>query len=326
MPVLAAFSTWRMPPGLALTLSCRPSSAVDAQYPRPQLLTPRGLWCYGDVMTNTNTATINRHSPGNFDPADYSYVGAFYQGYSEDFQHAYDPEHQELAARLGEDWADQVTTHRNGGCTSCGAHFDHGVVVRHATGELITIGHTCGEAFNLPDLAAKARRKAERAAAAAAKRRELAETRARVIASHAIGWALTLDHYILRDIARSDWPPTPRQAELVEKIMWDVLAERMSTPDESDEPAPTPVPVTGDRVEVTGKIVSIKERVNDYSGYTEWKMVVVDDRGFRVWGTLPSSIDDAEIGQRVAFSAKIQRSDGDETFGFFKRPTKARCV
>tara|TARA_R110000803_G_C11803217_1_gene299711 strand:- start:45 stop:599 length:555 start_codon:yes stop_codon:yes gene_type:complete len=75
---------------------------------------------------------------------------------------------------------------------------------------------------------------------------------------------------------------------------------------------------------IAGTILSTKQ-VEGY-GYNQWvlKMLVQDDRGFKVWGTVPTSIyADAEKGTRVQFNASIQASNDDSKFGFFKRPTKA---
>ena len=91
---------------------------------------------------------------------------------------------------------------------------------------------------------------------------------------------------------------------------------------------------------ITGKIISTK--LVDGFGYnqTVLKMVVKDDRGFKVYGTVPQAIIDEAVprphslgaqvwdyevlkGQRITFSATVQASDDDDKFGFFKRPTKA---
>lgn len=83
-------------------------------------------------------------------------------------------------------------------------------------------------------------------------------------------------------------------------------------------PDPTPCP-TG-RVEVTGEIVGLSWRDTGYG--SALKATIIDDRGFRVWVTVPrANSDDAERGHRVTFTATLTRSDDDETFGFGKRPT-----
>lgn len=88
--------------------------------------------------------------------------------------------------------------------------------------------------------------------------------------------------------------------------------------EQANEPAPAPV-VEG-RVQITGTVRSTKWVDNAYGGSR--KMLVVDDRGFKVWGTVPSALS-VERGDRVSFTATVTASDDDETFGFYSRPTKA---
>jgi hypothetical protein len=93
---------------------------------------------------------------------------------------------------------------------------------------------------------------------------------------------------------------------------------------------PAPAAAIEGRIEITGEIISSKVQYSDY-GRTS-KMLVLDDRGFKVWGTVPKDVPGecndqdewlATRGTRVTFTATISRSDNDSTFGFFKRPTKA---
>lgn len=108
--------------------------------------------------------------------------------------------------------------------------------------------------------------------------------------------------------------------------------------------APTAEVVTG-RGEVTGKIISIKPVESTYG--LEWKVVVRDDRGFKIYGTLPKALADAlygisctehdpsldgdsgwtgfATGARVRFTATIQSGD-DFGFGFYKRPVRAELL
>ena len=74
------------------------------------------------------------------------------------------------------------------------------------------------------------------------------------------------------------------------------------------------------RVEITGEILAIKLQ-ESYYGDT-LKMLVKDDRGFKVWGSIPSSLH-ASRGARVTFMAAVEPSRDDDKFGFYKRPTKA---
>jgi len=83
----------------------------------------------------------------------------------------------------------------------------------------------------------------------------------------------------------------------------------------------SPVPVTNDRIRIKGDVLSKKDVYNDYGCAT--KAIIWDERGFKVYGTLPAAILDAEIGSVVEFEAKVSAAQDDENFGFYSRPTKA---
>lgn len=95
--------------------------------------------------------------------------------------------------------------------------------------------------------------------------------------------------------------------------------------EKANEPEATPV-LEG-RMTVTGTIKSFKS-TEGYGYYSApvWKMVVLDDRGFKVYGSVPASLADAEKGDRITFTATLTPSPDDETFGWFKRPTKATII
>ncbi|XKH58370.1 hypothetical protein LG293_17235 (plasmid) [Citricoccus nitrophenolicus] len=107
---------------------------------------------------------------------------------------------------------------------------------------------------------------------------------------------------------------TARQTDAILRI----AAEKAAEPD--------PAPVAEGRGVVTGVIKSIKWQESEYGG--SLKMLVLDDRGFKVHGTVPSSLGDDGLyrGDRVSFTGICQASEDDETFGFFKRPTKAAAI
>lgn len=81
------------------------------------------------------------------------------------------------------------------------------------------------------------------------------------------------------------------------------------------------------KVEVTGEVVSIKTEEYQASYYTTVytdKMTVKDDSGFKVYCTVPTSIDGVEVGQRVRFT--VTPSHNDQKFGIGKRPSKATIL
>jgi hypothetical protein len=85
---------------------------------------------------------------------------------------------------------------------------------------------------------------------------------------------------------------------------------------EALKPPRSPAPIG--RVEVAGTVIST--RVDQHHAYgTQYKALVEDDRGFRVWGNLPYSMHNAKKGDRVSFRARFKRSPDDEFFAFWQR-------
>lgn len=86
-----------------------------------------------------------------------------------------------------------------------------------------------------------------------------------------------------------------------------------------------PVPITDQRIKITGAILSIniKEQYG-YNGGIEYRRVglILDDRGFKVWGTM----NEGDTGDKIEFMCRVQQSDKDDKFGFFKRPTKIKIT
>lgn len=93
-------------------------------------------------------------------------------------------------------------------------------------------------------------------------------------------------------------------------------------------------PLAEGRIEIEGRIVSTKYQESMYG--TTLKMLVELEDGNRVWGTMPAKLEDEawKIAQDqgknapefretlVRFTATVERSQDDEHFGFFKRPSK----
>ena len=78
------------------------------------------------------------------------------------------------------------------------------------------------------------------------------------------------------------------------------------------------------RVVITGTVLAFKRQESMYGDVL--KMLVQDDLGFRVWGSVPVSLEDAERESRITFTATVTASDKDAKFGFFKRPAKAAVL
>ena len=111
---------------------------------------------------------------------------------------------------------------------------------------------------------------------------------------------------------------TPRQFECV------MEACRKAAKRRQEEANAIDVPRTDERVEITGRVLTAKWVENQYGG--SLKMLVKDDRGFKVWGSCPSALEGDPDGLRVTFTARLERSTDDPKFGFFSRPTKASYI
>lgn len=87
----------------------------------------------------------------------------------------------------------------------------------------------------------------------------------------------------------------------------------------------TAEPVPTGRQTVCGAILRFKTVESAYG--TTIKMTVEDQRGFRVYTTVPKAIlDTVTLGSVVQFDATLTRSTDSDTFGFAKRPTKAAVL
>lgn len=86
------------------------------------------------------------------------------------------------------------------------------------------------------------------------------------------------------------------------------------------EPAPL------GRGQVTGTVLSRKLQQGDFRD--TWKMLVKDDRGFKVWASIPSEIAAVTVGSRVQFVATLQlgNRDPDPLFAIGLRPIKAQVL
>jgi hypothetical protein len=277
----------------------------------------------------SNVVRTDAHSPLNLVTEDYAFAGCI------DFD-LNDPKarkaQDEMIARVldGRAWAN---VHGRTQCDHCGAHFRYAAMMIHTpSNTVLTVGETClDNRFDLATSQFHAMRKAAELDRAAQKIRkavdafvaanpdlaclgrgaELPETSSRN--SFLIDLSRKLNHYG----SLSERQVEAARKSLARDIEW--AAQRAAKV--AAEPVATPV-LTG-RIEITGEILTTKYVENDFGGTL--KMMVRDDRGFRVWGSVPSSLD-ASRGDRVTFTATVEASKDDPTFGFASRPSKARSL
>lgn len=108
------------------------------------------------------------------------------------------------------------------------------------------------------------------------------------------------------------------------QLYWLLKTFNTNKPEASSEPISCP---SGKQV-IKGKIITTKWVESPFYGHSgTLKMLVRDDRGFKVWGTMPASLQNAETTtEEVTFTATVEPSQDDPNFGFYSRPTKASYV
>jgi hypothetical protein len=217
-------------------------------------------------------------------------------------------------------------------CDHCGANLRYVVVLFHTpTGSYCQVGETCfTERFgHSSKVATQVDRLRKRAAAQRVTKKRQAAVEAWFAENPDNRFAVEYaeanrsENYFYDDLLRKlkqygPWTDNQRDA-----VLRGVVRDAEFAKAKAERDAEPKVPVPTGRYVVTGTVVSRKWKDDPYGGRLVW--TVKDDRGFRVWGTVPRSLD-VEVGDRVEFTAAVTPSDDDETFGFTKRPTKASVL
>lgn len=288
-------------------------------------------------MASTRT-DIHRPSAAEFDPEGYECYGVY-----DLMSGALDPGHNmqdriNTVSRLIKEGYHFTGVHGMGQCDHCGAGVRYTALMIHPdTKGMIWIGETCldnrfsltkGEFAQLRKQAAANRDKQVRAEKIAAIIDDMAtDLRA------AYDWAISeaCNNHIATDIAGKVAQYASELSERQEEFLVNLHGRFLRFTEEQKEKfakADTGeiATVPTGRVQITGTILGTKMVESDY-GLTE-KMLVEDDRGFKVYGTVPSSIySSGDVkGMKVTFSAKVEPSNNDAFFGFFSRPTKAKVL
>jgi len=297
------------------------------------------------------------HRPSLIDPAEYTFMAAFYQGASEAMMKAYAHDMREYDAALAAHPVFDGNYSAKLTCDHCGAAFNHGALFLHIpTNRLVHVGHICADnTVGLPSRAAAVRKQAERAAAEENDRIKRHKANAQWQAENA-DVVTFLNDTAMAEVAYRDAPkpttlraPHPflndmvhtfnkwgnlseRQTAAVRKFMVKAVefaqrdAERQA---EREAEVAASEPLAEGRRLITGIILSTKWQESMYG--TTPKMLVKQADGNKVWGTVPDAafeyspagtltLDDLK-GREVEFTATVERSQDDEHFGFYKRPT-----
>ena len=127
--------------------------------------------------------------------------------------------------------------------------------------------------------------------------------------------------------ALSKWNKlSPKQVECVRGMIKKDAARRAewAAKRAQEESTLAPVPVTSERIRVTGEVVTVKPDVYTRFGEVD-KIIVQCEGGYKLYGTLPKplTLDDVAEGTTISFDARVEPARDSKVFGFFSRPTKA---
>lgn len=261
-------------------------------------------------------ARNDAHSPLNLVTEDYDYLGSVDYGTSKDAAAGF----MQVTKFVKERGYQFGFVHDRAQCDHCGARLRYAAWLVHLpTGKVIEVGETClDNRFGRATADFQALRKqAELDREAHRIKGLIAEF---VDANPDLAFMADKNHEHTNDFVADVARKLRLYGSLSER---QVEAVRRAVKRDSEPVVEAPkVPVVTGKVTISGEVKSVKVQYSDFG--STLKMLVLDDRGFKVWGTVPASLQDGiDRGTKVQFNATVEASRDDESFGFFKRPTKA---
>lgn len=300
-----------------------------------------------------NATRTDRHRPSapEFDPEAYDCWGVF------DLRPEWgDGGHRMRTVNAALEAGYRFASHQvSGQCGHCGAGLRYVALMLHeGSKEMIWVGETClaGRFESLTktqfaELRKTAKLDRERQARLVAFQELCLDCPALVWATYAanIGsagvgdqtwgevndkdWAIGVLDGIARK-ARQYGDLSTKQAELIERLVGELETAEVETAKRAaaraqEEADAKPVPVG--KVVIEGEVLVVKAQANDFDpwGGSVLKMLVAGD-GWKVWGTVPRAIDGVDKGARVRFTATVKAKDGEPSFGYYSRPSKAEVL
>lgn len=290
-------------------------------------------------MTKRNDA----HRPSAINPAEYEFVACDYYGSKLEGE-GFLMDRQAFQAHMKATGAKYAEQENNGTCYICGARALYVAKYHHLpTNSYIVTGMDCAEKLGIGEPGAfKTFRKRIKEGMELGRRHRRAEV---TLGEHGLADAWTV---WMAGTQSKDRPA--REESTIIDIVGKLIRYKDISPGQinylrsllarianrpvveaqraAEHAAAQPVPQTDARVKVVGKIVSTKMVDGMYGVVT--KMLVQTDAGYKVFGTVPAHFmnevsktgEHCLRGFRVEFEARLERSNNDEKFGFFSRPTK----
>lgn len=225
--------------------------------------------------------------------------------------------------------------YNSGDCHVCGARCIYRVVWYHLpTNTYITTGYDCADKIGTADPTIFKRLKDE---AARARRAKAGKEKAMFLLAEnnlTEAWDIATSNeceknkygvqvrdmvtVLIRfgDLTEKQWEYLPKAIEA-----FNTYDQKRQEEAENAEPIPNP----GTRMTIKGEVLCVKQ-VESMYGYVS-KILVRADEGWKVWGTVPTSIKgECERGAFIQFDAKVEVKEEDPKFGFFSRPTRGKVI
>jgi hypothetical protein len=278
-------------------------------------------------MTRTDV-----HSPKNLVTEDYEYVYAVDNQLPGKWVAMMETEEGRAFQRSLMNFAPETSDRGIYMCHHCGRRIRYAAFMRHVpTGKMIVIGEQClGNRFELATAdfhrlrkAAELDRKAQRIKKAkiafVEDNPDLAwlndDELPDVVAWNDFVWNVKGKFQRYGELSQ-------KQADAIRRIYEGSVRQQEKRREEKAQEHWIPVPVTDERIEITGVILSTKWVDNDFGGNLKMLFKVETEAGnYKLWSTVPNKLSDYENGQRLTLKLRVERSRDDEFFGFGKRPS-----
>lgn len=277
------------------------------------------------------------HRPSAINPTEYEYVGIEYlkiQGL-EDCA-ALIAARERIKAHMTRTGGTYSRHEHGGNCHVCGASCIYTVLFYHATSNTyIRTGNDCADKMDMGD---KAAFKKFHDAIVAARKAKTGKLKAQGILAQAElsqAWAIYTAKQVPVDAQGRSYYEEMTIIDIVGKLvkygsvtdkamnflrsLVTRIGQRAEIEAKRAEEAALAADCPKGRVQISGEVVTTRMQ-DGYYGST-LKMLVKDNSGFKVWGTVPSNVA-VEKGDQITFMAAVEPSKDDCKFGFFKRPTQ----
>jgi hypothetical protein len=209
-----------------------------------------------------------------------------------------------------------------GQCSHCGAHLRYAAVLEHVNGERILVGEDClNNRFS--DSQEAFQRLRDNAKARAERSRKIGKLESFLVDNPDFRPLVEQDAWQYGDFVGDVVAKLIQYGELSERQVYAVRRaieskQRFMAQREAEKATMSPAP--SGRVKFQGTVIS--EKITEGYYGVEHKMLVKADGNYKVWTTVPASMQiDGLKGAKIELTATLAPKADDPTFAIGKRPT-----